>query len=520
MADIVLVNPRFEASYWGMEYALPIFGKKANFPVACLPLLSALSPGEHRVTLVDENVTPLDFDRLARADLVGLTGMSVQRFRMREILTELKARRVFTVVGGPWITVREDYFGDLADVIFVGEAEESWPRFLEQWRLGEHATRYEQANKSDMTRVPTPRYDSLAMNQYVFGSVQISRGCPFQCEFCDIIVTFGRKPRLKTADQVLAELVELQRQRIDIAFIVDDNLIGNKQAIKPVLAEVARWQAERGYPFIFFAEASLDLADDPELMALLVAANIQAVFVGVESPNLLSLRETKKLQNLRDGGTIVEKVRRIQAAGMEVWTGMIVGFDNDDSAIFQAQMEFVREARVVHAMLGMLSAIPKTPLYKRLADEGRLDDEDQPEFGTNVIPLKMSRAELLDGYVGMMQELNDVDRFFDRADSLYHDDQFRFNRAQLAYWKNHRLAAWKSRIVDGIKCVVLYRRLMRHVEDPQLRNAYRTRLLKLWRVRRDPAALFIYLIKCATHFHYLQIANNLKLQDRPLINTF
>ncbi len=372
-----------------------------------------------------------------------------------------------------------------------------------------------------MTRVPTPRYESLDMRQYVFGSVQISRGCPFQCEFCDIIVTFGRKPRLKTADQVIAELVELRRQKIDIAFIVDDNLIGNKHAIKPVLAEVAAWQARHGYPFIFFAEASLDLADDPELIELLIAANIQAVFVGVETPNPESLRETKKHQNLRAGGTIVEKVRRIQDAGLEVWTGMIVGFDNDDTRIFEAQMEFVRQARVAHAMLGMLSAIPKTPLYARLASEGRLDDADQPEFGTNVIPQQMTREELLAGYVDMMQQLNDVDQFFDRADSLYLDKSFQFNRTQRAYWRKHPVKRWRAWTYDVVRCWVLYKRLMSRVEDPQLRAAYKRRLARLWKTRRDPAAMFIYLIKCATHYHYQTIARNLKRsQDRPLLNTF
>jgi radical SAM superfamily enzyme YgiQ (UPF0313 family) len=403
----------------------------------------------------------------------------------------------------------------------VGEAEETWPAFLKDYAQGKHVRRYEQLGKSDMTAVPTPRYASLKMDQYVFGSVQISRGCPFQCEFCDIIVTFGRKPRLKTSDQVIAELVELRRQKIDIAFIVDDNLIGNKQAIKPVLAEVARWQAQHGYPFIFFAEASLDLADDPELMQLLVDANIQAVFVGVETPNLESLRETKKHQNLRSGGSIIEKVQRIQSSGMEVWTGMIVGFDNDDTSIFEAQMQFVRQARVAHAMLGMLSAIPKTPLYKRLADEGRLDDADQPEFGTNVIPQRMTREELLAGYIQMMQELNDVDEFFDRADSLYLDKSFQFNRVQQAYWRRHPLKRWKAWTYDCLRCWVLYGRLMKHVQDDGLRQAYRHRLRRLWQTRRDPAALFIYLIKCATHYHYQQIANNLKhSHDRPLLNTF
>lgn len=520
MADIALINPRFEASYWGMEYALPIFGKKANFPVACLPLLAALTPAEHTIELIDENVTPLDFERLAKADLVALTGMSVQRFRMREILRELKQRGVMTVVGGPWVTVREDYFGDLVDVIFVGEAEQTWPEFLSDWQAGRHKRRYEQASKSDMTRVPTPRYASLRMDQYVFGSVQISRGCPFQCEFCDIIVTFGRRPRLKTAAQVLAELAALREQKINIAFIVDDNLIGNKQAIKPVLAEVARWQAAHGYPFIFFAEASLDLADDAELMQLLVAANIQAVFVGVESPNLLSLRETKKLQNLRDGGSIVDKVRRIQGAGMEVWTGMIVGFDNDDTSIFNAQLEFVAQARVAHAMLGMLSAIPKTPLYQRLQEEGRLDDEDQSAYGTNVIPQRMTRDELLSGYVEMMRRLNDADSFFDRVDSLYLDGTFQFNAAQLAHWRRHPFRRLRAAAFDAARCWVLYRRLMKHVQDDHLRQVYRQRLKNVWRKRRDPAALFIYLIKCATHYHYHQIASHLARENRPLLNTF
>ncbi|MEO8498149.1 MAG: cobalamin-dependent protein, partial [Planctomycetota bacterium] len=285
MADIVIINPRFDASYWGLEYALPLFGKRANLPVACLPLLAALTPEPHRVTLLDENVEPLDFDRIARADIVGVTGMSVQRSRMLEILKECKSRNVFTVVGGPWVTVSEEYFGALADVIFVGEAEETWPRFLDEWSQRAHAARYEQSAKTDMTTVPCPRYDMLASRHYMFGSLQISRGCPFQCEFCDIIVTFGRRPRLKTSEQVIAELESLRRAKLEMAFIVDDNLIGNKRAITPVLEEIVRWQRQNGYPFIFFTQASLDLADDPEMMQLLVDANVQTVFIGVESPN-------------------------------------------------------------------------------------------------------------------------------------------------------------------------------------------------------------------------------------------
>src|SRR5437660_695250 len=173
---VVLINPRFEVSYWGLEHALPLFGKRANLPVAALPLLAALTPPPHTVTLLDENVEPIDFDRVARADIVGVTGMSVQRFRMREILTELKRRGAFTAVGGPWVSVQEDYFGPLADVLFIGEAEETWPQFLSDWQQGRHRPRYEQDEKSDMTRVPTPRFDLLKMEHYLFGSMQFSRG--------------------------------------------------------------------------------------------------------------------------------------------------------------------------------------------------------------------------------------------------------------------------------------------------------------------------------------------------------
>ncbi len=520
MADIVLINPRFEASYWGFEYAMPLLGKKANLPVACLPLLAALTPAPHRVTLIDENVSEIDFERLSQADIVGVTGMSVQRFRMLEILQALKPLNVFTVVGGPWVTVREDYFADLADAIFVGEAEDTWPLFLDDWTRGEHVRRYEQLQKTDMSKVPVPRYDLLDCKQYVFGSLQISRGCPFQCEFCDIIVTFGRRPRLKDSSQVIDELNAMRRVGMEIAFIVDDNLIGNKRAIKPILQDVVKWQKKNGYPFTFFAEASIDLADDPELLEIMIDANIQAVFIGVETPNEESLKETKKFQNLRAGGSVVEKISRIQRAGIEVWTGMIVGFDNDDTSIFNAQLDFVKSAKIVHAMCGMLSAIPKTPLYQRLSDAGRLDPSDVSPFGTNIIPLQMSREELRDGYRQVMLQINDCASYFDRADSLYLDSDFQFNRAQQAHWRKHPVRGYIEQFKILVRCAVLYRRLMKTVQEPELRQEYRHRLAQMWRVRRQPSALFIYVLKCAIHYHYQQITARLERDDLRMVNTF
>ena len=328
MADIVIINPRFEPSYWGMEHALPFMGKRANLPVACLPLLAALTPAGHTVTLMDENVEAINYERCARADIVGVTGMSVQRFRMREILTELKARGLFTIVGGPWISVQEDYFGDLADVIFVGEAEETWPQFLQDWQGGQHRSRYEQASKSDMTKVPTPRFDLLKMQHYLFGSVQFSRGCPFQCEFCDIINKGigGRTMRAKTPAQFVAELEALWRSGWrGSVFIADDNFIGDRKLVRELLPHVADWMKRRGYPFTLATEASINLALDAKLMTQMAGAGITRLFVGIESVDAEALEITRKRQNF--GLPTDEACRRLAIAGIEVHAALILGFD-------------------------------------------------------------------------------------------------------------------------------------------------------------------------------------------------
>ncbi|RUL87645.1 DUF4070 domain-containing protein [Tautonia sociabilis] len=510
MADIVLINPKFEISYWGLEHALPLMGKKANLPVAALPLLAALTPEEHSITLIDENVEPIDFDRCARADLVGLTGMSVQRFRMTQILEELKRRGCFTAVGGPYVTVQEDYFEGLADVIFVGEAERTWPQFLQEWPQGRHQYRYEQAEKTDMSTVPTPRFDLMKSSRYAFGSVQFSRGCPFQCEFCDIIVTFGRRPRIKTAGQVIAELEAIRREGLRIVFVVDDNLIGNKRAIKPILRAVVQWQQAHAYPLTFFTEASLDLADDPELMDLMVEANILFVFIGIETPNEASLKETKKLQNLRQGGSIVEKVHRIQNAGMGVWCGMIMGFDNDDETIFEAQRQFLHEARITTAMTGMLHAIPKTPLYDRLLAEGRLDLDDRPAFGTNVIPLKLSRQELRDGYIRVMNQLYEPDAYFERMEDLFIRGNLQLGQGRARWWRTHRLRQLASETMWLAQSIGLFLRLMTAVPDPGLRREYRRRLWRFLKHRRNPGMTLVYLLHMAMHYHAFTLARSLR----------
>jgi radical SAM superfamily enzyme YgiQ (UPF0313 family) len=501
VADIVLVNPRFETSYWGLEHALPIFGKRANMPVGCLPLLAALTPPKHTVTLMDESAEPLDFDRLARADIVGVTGMGVQRGRMVEILTELKRRGKFTVVGGAWATVSETYFGNLADVVFVGEAEETWPQFLRDWERGEHRARYEQAEKTDMATVPTPRFDLLKTDRYLFGCLQFSRGCPFQCEFCDIIVTFGRRPRVKTQGQVIAELDALYASGVREVFVVDDNLIGNKRAIKELLPALIEWQKAHDYAVSFFTEASLDLAEEPELRQLMVDANFLAVFVGIESPSEESLRETKKFQNVRKGAGLIERVHTIQNSGLDVWCGMIVGFDNDGPDIFDAQRRFLTQARITQAMVGPLHAIPKTPLHARLAREGRLDTSEMSEYGTNVIPQRMTREELRDGYVRVMNELTEPGAFFDRLDALYRRARIPYAPTRAAFRRRHPWKQFRAGVYDLARAAGLFARLMWWVEAPALRREYRRRAWGVFLARRDPGLTIYYLIKCAVHYH-------------------
>jgi radical SAM superfamily enzyme YgiQ (UPF0313 family) len=516
MSDIVIINPRFDISFWGLEHCMKLFGKRANLPVACLALLAALVPDHHDVTVIDENVEDIDFDRLGRADLVCLTGMSIQGQRLIKILEEAKSRGVMVVVGGPMATVEPEVLEGLADVIFIGEADETWPRFLREWEQGAHQARYEQAEKTDMATLPPPRVDLLKADRYMFGSLQISRGCPFTCEFCDIIVTFGRKPRLKGSEQVLAELEAFERAGLKIIFVVDDNLIGNKKAIKSVLRDIVEWQQERAYPLTLFTEASLDLAEDEELMELMGVANFQSVFIGIETPNEDSLRETKKLQNVRpNAGTLLERVGRVQHHGLDVWCGMIVGFDHDDASIFEVMPKFLAEARISAALIGMLHAIPTTPLYDRLKQAGRLHDEDASEvYGTNVNPLGMSPEQLRDGFVRVMQECYEPDAYFQRVDAQFIGDNFKFALHQLPYWQSHKWAWAKRCFWNYVKFAVLASRLTSRLSDESLRSRYRRQLWRVVRARwREPHILFTYAIKVASHYHYAALARAMVAHD-------
>jgi radical SAM superfamily enzyme YgiQ (UPF0313 family) len=416
---IHLVTPKNPPSFWTYDRILPALGKRCIFPNLSMPTVAGLTPAGHEVTLCDENVEEIDFD--AEADIVGVTGYIVHRERMFQIIEEFRRRGRFVVVGGPFASLCPEELRGRCDVLFVDEAEETWPQFLADLETGVWKSEYRPAEKPDLTTSPTPRFDLLKVDRYHALTLQFARGCPFNCEFCDIIVVYGRRPRSKTAAQLMREIDECHRLGAKQVFIVDDNFIGNKKLAKELLREMAAWGDAHGYPIDFNTEVSLNVAQDEELLALMRAAHFTTIFIGIESPRKESLRETHKTQNVR--GDLVENVRTIHSYGIQVQAGMIVGFDHDDATIFEEQLRFIQDARIPVSMTGMLQAMPKTPLHQRMAKEGRLVAEstgDQFVF-SNIFPKAMSRLELYRGYRTLIAQLYDFGNYRQRTlDFLMH----------------------------------------------------------------------------------------------------
>jgi radical SAM superfamily enzyme YgiQ (UPF0313 family) len=425
---IYLVTPRNPASFWTYDGILPVLGKDCIFPNLSMPTVAGLTPPEHEVVLCDENVEPIDFD--VEADIVGITGYIVHRERMLEIADEFRRRGRFVAVGGPYASLCPEQLRGHCDALFVDEAEETWPRFLRDFESGVADREYRADQKPDLTTSPMPRFDLLRVDRYHAMTIQFARGCPFNCEFCDIIVVYGRRPRAKTVEQTMAEIRECHRLGAKQVFIVDDNFIGNARLAKELLREMARWGAEHGFPIDFNTEVSLNVARDDELLELMRAANFTTIFIGIESPRRESLVETKKTQNLR--GDLVDGIRKIHSYGIQIQAGMIVGFDADDPSIFEEQLRFVQEARIPVSMTGMLQALPKTPLYERMQREGRLLEESGGDqfVLSNIHPRQMSRRRLYEGYRWLIAQLYDFRNYRDRtlAFLLHRGDQVHAGR--------------------------------------------------------------------------------------------
>ena len=358
--NALLLYPEWPDTYWSFKHALPFQGKRSSYPPLGLLTIAALLPTHWTKRLVDTNVRPLTDSDLSWADVALVSGMLVQKDNLLAILARCRACGIRTVVGGPIASG----FAELhryADHVVIGEAEDLIAPLTEDLERGTARPQYKASSMPSLDRSPLPDLSLINIRHYCSMAIQYSRGCPFNCEFCDIIEIYGRKPRTKSVAQVIAELEQLYRRKWRGAvFLVDDNFIGNKKNVKQLLPALAEWNNRHRRPFTFFTEASMNLADDAELLSLMKAAGFIRVFLGIETPVEASLKEAHKLQNTQR--SLLDSVRCIQQHGIEVMAGFIVGFDSDPEDVFDRQVEFIQESAIPIAMVSLLQALPGTQL--------------------------------------------------------------------------------------------------------------------------------------------------------------
>lgn len=396
---ILLVNPDTPVTFWSFKHALKFVSKKAILPPLGLLTVAALLPEDWQKKLVDMATTKLRDRHIRWADYVFLTAIFIQKESARRVIDRCQRLGTKVVAGGPLFTAVPEHYPDV-DHLVLGEAENTLPEFLEDLKQGSPKRLYRSDQWASMNDTPTPLWDLVKMKRYALMCVQYSRGCPYNCDFCDVTMLFGHKLRTKSKDQILQELQSLYSMgwRGQL-FIVDDNFIGNKRKLKTeILPAIIDWMKQREYPFSLNTQASIDLADDEELMRLMVEAGFDCVFIGIETPNQDSLTECNKVQN--KGRDLVACVKKIQRFGMQVQGGFILGFDSDQASIFENLIRFIQESGIVTAMVGLLNAPRGTKLYRRLMSENRLlkyASGDNTDFSMNFIP-KMNREDLLKGY--------------------------------------------------------------------------------------------------------------------------
>ncbi len=511
--NALLIYPQFPETFWSFKYALSFLGKRAAQPPLGLMTVAALLPGNWNKRLVDMNVERLSNRDLDWADVVLLSGMHIQREALVAIVERCRARGLRTVVGGP-ITSSVPAAELKADHVVIGEAESLIADLARDLEQGVAKAVYQAAERPPMEISPLPDLSLIRMKRYSTMTVQYSRGCPFNCEFCDIIEIYGRRPRTKSVSQVLAELDQLRAAGWrESVFIVDDNFIGNKQRAKQLCAALADWRRQSKTNFEFITEASLNLSDDPELMQLMRDAGFRSVFLGIETPDESGLIAANKLQNTRR--SLLDSVATIQSYGMQVMGGFILGFDTDHGDIFDRMVEFIEKSAIPIAMVGLLQAMPGTQLFRRLWNEGRILDEglgNNTGAHLNFLP-HMDATKLVEGYRSVLKRIYSSEAYYDRVKRYLSRTQPKrgerlptrqglargdmralvtsvvrqgvFGRQRWSYWKflltaatrYHRcFGAAMTLAVMGYHFEIMTRKLLKSVEQPVLPRSIDTAL--------------------------------------------
>jgi radical SAM superfamily enzyme YgiQ (UPF0313 family) len=417
--NILMIYPKYPVTFWSFKYTLKYISKKASFPPLGLLTVAAMLPKEWNLQLVDLNIRRLEQKELEWADYVVISAMLVQKDSVSEILQNCARLQKKVIAGGPLFTSKFEDYIHLVDHLILNEAECTLPQFLADLENGTPKKVYRSNSFPSLRNTPLPRWDLVKTEDYALLMIQFSRGCPFNCEFCDVTSLFGHNPRTKTEDQFLQELQAIYDTGWrGSLFVVDDNFIGNKKAIKNMLPHVIEWMKAHKYPFEMLTETSINIADDDQLIQLMTEAGFTNIFIGLETPNEESLKECSKNQNCKRDMTAA--IKKLQAAGLQVFGGYIVGFDNDDESIFARQIKFIQETGVVTAMVGLLNALPNTKLWHRLKNENRLSNissGDNTDGSINFIP-RMDKAKLIAGYNKIVKTIYSPRHYYQRVNEF------------------------------------------------------------------------------------------------------
>jgi len=494
----LLIYPNYPDTFWSFKYALGFISKKAMHPPLGLITVAAMLPDNWKKKLVDMNVSSLSEADLLWADYVFISAMAIQKKSAQKIIQKCHELGKKVIAGGPLFTANHESFKNV-DHLILNEAEITLTSFLKDLEKGCPKKIYRTEKFSNIEQAPLPLYELLDMKKYVSISIQYSRGCPFNCEFCDITTLFGRGVRTKNKRQVMAELNKLHSLgwRGSI-FFVDDNFIGNKIKLKKeILPALIKWQKEKRQPFTFSTEASINLADDDELMEMMAQAGFINVFIGIETPNEESLVECGKFQN--KNRSLTESIRKIQLSGLEVTGGFIVGFDSDAPSIFQRQIKFIQESRIITAMVGLLNAPRGSRLYKRMLNEGRLIKNvtgDNTDFSTNLIP-KMGLDKLKNGYQKVIEGIYSPGPYYKRVKNFLKEcnpkrkRNFHMHFGYIKYHFGYAGALFKAIVILGLK-------------DKARLHFWK---LLFWSIFKGPKTFILALSYSVYGFHFRKIFN-------------